>query len=90
MTPELRKLAARMLRDYARDLGNRGCNDFDMKTAGIPEAQWEEVARQAAVDNRSPDEHTPGLPPDAYRHTLADFQVASMLASMLEKDVGEG
>lgn len=86
MKPDLLRLAARLLRTHSREVANHGCNDFDLKEAGVPETLWEDIVREAETDNRSPEQYTPGLPADEYRRLLPDFQVASWLARKLEQD----
>lgn len=77
------RLAAKMLKAYARDLGNQGCNDFDLGEQGVPEHLWVEFVRLAEEDNRSPQEYVPGLPSSEYRRHLPDFQVAHWLSRRL-------
>ena len=79
-----KRLIAKLLREYSRAQGNAGCNDFDLKVAGVPDSEWERIDRECEEANRSPEEHVPGRPPEMYRMRQPDFMVAIMLAKKLE------
>lgn len=69
-----KKLAAKFLRDYADQLGNNGCNDYE-----APEyVPVDELERLCGEANRDPDEPVMEDPPD--------FAVAEMLAYLIERD----
>ncbi len=79
------RAAAVMLRRYSDEVGHHSCNDFDLADAGFPSESWEPFVKLANDINRSPHEHTPGRDPEKYREVLPDFQVADVLAHLLEE-----
>ena len=71
--------AVQFLRDFADDLGNRGCNDFDLKAMIPDEIERRDFVRECREWNGDPEEFDPNF------LELPDFAVVGFLAHKLEQ-----
>ncbi len=81
MTNSQRNLAATFLKQYSDDLGNNGCNDYDMPNT--PENY--QFVKDMLKWNNGRDE-IPRLSPDGETIYTQDFFIASYLADLLIKE----
>lgn len=80
-----KRLVLQFLRDYSDDRGDANCNDFDLKGAGVPECEWERIARECEEANGTPKAHVPDLLPECYRNQF-DFCVIDLMVKKLEAE----
>ncbi len=87
LTPDLARLAAKLLGIASESFGNHGCNDFDL--AEVPGFETREA--RAALDlaehtwNGDPKEHDP----ERDHRYAADFALMGFLAAVLGKAAGD-
>ena len=83
------KAAAKMLSEYSDMLGNRNCNDLDMKDLGLPESEWEAFDKLCEQENHTPEDHDEDMRPEHYRFRQADFMAAEALSRLLARAAEE-
>lgn len=86
LTPDLARLAGRLLQFASTEFSNHGCNDFDLRTIPGFDAREARAALDLATHtwNGDPEEHDPE---NDYRYA-ADFSLMRFLAAELEKAAG--
>ena len=87
MENKYKRLAVEMLMDYASELSNHGCNDFDLKEF-LPELEDRKMfIRNYHEWNGDPEEYELMKDSDNNFDSFYDFAMASYLARELEKEL---
>lgn len=80
MTPHELKLAVQFLRDYASELSNHGCNDWEWPADWTPEHRAQFWVDYHAFNGSPPEDLADNL---KWGHAPLDWQVALLLAHKL-------